>query len=696
MALGEFPKIKKNKTTDHEDSNSSSEEEIITLELLSASEEEDMEMDEKEFKKYLKRIFPNCKNLNKKIQEMNEIDKIIDEEIEKDKNKKKKASSASVSKKKKCAIRKVKEEEDEEIEKPLKRRSKRKKSKKKVISDSDSEYIPEEEEIEEAEEEEEEIYETEEEEEEEEEVDFEEMDEKEIVEYLKDSMQMNLVFTLGGNMEIEEEEEATEEESEEEEIETEPEIDETYKNILQDLKKYVPGKNEKGRTKVLEKLEKMAIKEQREIVKREKKEEKKSKKKNMKTFKKLLNDKNIINDFKYFEKMDISDQKKILAQVEEINSHTKVDKPYRIQLIESSIPMMYKNHALKKINMLKYMDPGSGEYYKVKQWVDAFMKIPFNTHSTIPVSMKNNSVDEIHEFMEKSKNTLNSVVYGLNDAKLQIMQMVGQWISNPGSVGNAIAIKGPMGTGKTTLIKDGISKILNRPFAFIPLGGATDSSYLEGHSYTYEGSLWGKIVDFLINCGSMNPVFYFDELDKVSDTPKGEEIIGILTHLTDTTQNSQYHDKYFSNIDFDLSQALFIFSYNEEEKVNPILRDRMYRIETKGYSNSDKIIIANDYLLPSICDRVNFEKEQINIPDDTINYINSNLTNGEKGVRNLKRCLETIYTKINLLRLMKAGTNLFNKDINIKVEFPFTVTQDVVNKLIKKHDGNIAPYGMYT
>ena len=522
------------------------------------------------------------------------------------------------------------------------------------------------------------------------------MDEKEIVEYLKDGMQMNLVFTLGGNMEIEEEEEATEEESEEEEIETEPEIDETYKNILQDLKKYVPGKNEKGRTKVLEKLEKMAIKEQREIVKREKKEEKKSKKKNMKTFKKLLNDKNIINDFKYFEKMDISDQKKILAQVEEINSHTKVDKPYRIQLIESSIPMMYKNHALKKINMLKYMDPGSGEYYKVKQWVDAFMKIPFNTHSTIPVSMKNNSVDEIHEFMEKSKNTLNSVVYGLNDAKLQIMQMVGQWISNPGSVGNAIAIKGPMGTGKTTLIKDGISKILNRPFAFIPLGGATDSSYLEGHSYTYEGSLWGKIVDFLINCGSMNPVFYFDELDKVSDTPKGEEIIGILTHLTDTTQNSQYHDKYFSNIDFDLSQALFIFSYNEEEKVNPILRDRMYRIETKGYSNSDKIIIANDYLLPSICDRVNFEKEQIIIPDDTINYINSNLTNGEKGVRNLKRCLETIYTKINLFRLMKADTNLFNKDINIKVEFPFTVTQDVVNKLIKKHDGNVAPYGMYT
>ena len=82
----------------------------------------------------------------------------------------------------------------------------------------------------------------------------------------------------------------------------------------------------------------------------------------------------------------------------------------------------------------------------------------------------------------------------------------------------------------------------------------------------------------------MNPVIYFYELDKISDTPKGEEIAGILTHLTDTSQNTQFHDKYFAEIDFDLSKCLFIFSYNDESKVNPILQDRMYRIETKGYN----------------------------------------------------------------------------------------------------------------
>ena len=101
------------------------------------------------------------------------------------------------------------------------------------------------------------------------------------------------------------------------------------------------------------------------------------------------------------------------------------------------------------------------------------------------------------------------LVYGLDNVKLQVMQMLGQWISNPKAVGSAMAIHGPMGTGKTTLVKDGISKILGREFIFIALGGATDSSFLEGHSYTYEGSSWGKIVDLLMQCRTMNPIIYF-------------------------------------------------------------------------------------------------------------------------------------------------------------------------------------------
>jgi ATP-dependent Lon protease len=424
--------------------------------------------------------------------------------------------------------------------------------------------------------------------------------------------------------------------------------------------------------------------------------QKKQKGKNTRKFKTLLREKNVMNDVKFFkENMTQEQQRIVIKQMEEIKKFSDVEKPYRLQLLEADIPVAFKACAYKKINTLKYMEPGAGEYYKIKNWVDTFMQIPFGKFKHLPITI-DDGIEKCHEFMENAKKTLDEAVFGLNDAKLQIMQMIGQLLVNPSAVGTAIAIKGPMGTGKTTLIKDGISKILGRDFAFIALGGATDSSFLEGHSYTYEGSLWGRIVDTIINCKCMNPVFYFDELDKVSDTPRGEEIIGILTHLTDTTQNSKFHDKYFAEIEFDLSRCLFIFSYNEEAKVNPILRDRMYRIHTKGYDQPQKTTIANNYLLPKIREQVKFNSTDIVIPEETIHHLITTHTEKEDGVRNLKRCLEIIHTKLNLYRLMKPGTNLFESDMSIEVEFPLTVTPEIVDKLIKKNTETGSWTNMYS
>jgi ATP-dependent Lon protease len=340
------------------------------------------------------------------------------------------------------------------------------------------------------------------------------------------------------------------------------------------------------------------------------------------------------------------------------------------------------------------MDPSTGEYHKLRAWIDAFMRIPFGNYEKLPVCISD-GIEKCHAFMETSQQILNDAVYGLDDAKMQIMQFLGQLISNPKATGSTIAIHGPMGTGKTSLIKEGVSKILNRPFAFIALGGATDSSFLEGHSYTYEGSVWGKIVQIIMDSKCMNPVIYFDELDKVSDTSKGEEIIGVLTHLTDTTQNSLFHDKYFSQIDFDLSKCLFIFSYNDESKINPILKDRMYRIQTKGYSQKEKAIISTKYLLPRICEQVNFTREDITIPPETINYIIEKYCGKEDGVRNLKRCIEIIFTKLNLFRLMKPGSNLFKDNIKLSIEFPIKITNDIVDKLIKTEETKGALMNMY-
>ena len=193
----------------------------------------------------------------------------------------------------------------------------------------------------------------------------------------------------------------------------------------------------------------------------------------------------------------------------------------------------------------------------------------------------------------------------------------------------------------------------------------------------------------------MNPIIYFDELDKVSDTPKGEEIIGILTHLIDTSQNTQFHDKYFADIDFDLSKCLFIFSYNDESKINPILKDRMYKIHTKGYDSKEKTVIARDYLLPSVQKQINFKADDIEISDDVINHIITSYTEQEKGVRNLKRCLEILHTKLNLYRLTDGlGSTLFKEDILENVTFPYTLNEDIISKLIKRKE-NSFPTQLY-
>jgi ATP-dependent Lon protease len=467
-----------------------------------------------------------------------------------------------------------------------------------------------------------------------------------------------------------------------------------YGKLVNEMKELIDAKNKGGEAfkKKLDKMQKAAEEEEK---KRLDKEVKTKKQKNFKKFRKLLRGKRKVTDIKYFRSLDIETQENIMNKMKEVQEYSNEEKPHKFKLIESGIPVQYKAMAMRKLDSLEWMDPGSGEYYKIKQWVDNFMKIPFGKHSSLPVTLEDGK-EKYQAFMENAKTVLDEAVYGLDDAKMQIMQLVGQWIANPRSMGKAIAIKGPMGTGKTTLVKEGVSKILNRPFSFVALGGATDSSFLEGHSYTYEGSIWGRIVDTLINCGSMNPVFYFDELDKVSQTPKGEEIIGILTHLTDTSQNDKYHDKYFSNIDFDLSKALFIFSYNDESKVNPILRDRMYRISTQGYKKDQKDIIAQKYLIPKIIKEVNFNKDEIIIPKETVEYICDHLVEEEKGVRNLKRALEIIYTKINLFRLIPKDSKLFDNEKHIEVKFPFTVTPDIVKNIVKKSDKqNPIPYGMF-
>ena len=256
----------------------------------------------------------------------------------------------------------------------------------------------------------------------------------------------------------------------------------------------------------------------------------------------------------------------------------------------------------------------------------------------------NNSMKQITQVLDDS-------VYGHTKAKRQIERVIGQWITGEQS-GYCFGFEGPPGVGKTSLARKGLANCLKdkdgttRPFSFIALGGSSNGSTLSGHNYTYVGSTWGRIVDILMEQKCMNPIIFIDELDKVSRTENGKEIIGILTHLIDPTQNEGFQDKYFNGIDIDMSKALFIFSYNDVSAIDRILLDRIHRIKFDHLTLFDKLEITNKYILPELYDKIGLN-DIIKLDDDVIKFIIENYTN-ESGVRKLKEILFEIISEINL------------------------------------------------
>jgi endopeptidase La len=375
---------------------------------------------------------------------------------------------------------------------------------------------------------------------------------------------------------------------------------------------------------------------------------------------------------KYYSKLTNKEQNDLYAKLVEINNYKKVDKPKLVEIMSFPIPLSQKNYIMKQyITLLNSHHPDN----KLRTWVDAVLSFPFGKYKGI--DLKNiNSSEEVQSFLTNLETIMDSAVWGHIDAKRQIIQMMGQQIRNPDAKGNVLGIWGPPGNGKTTLIKEGIAKAMDKPFVFISLGGATDSSFLEGHSYTYEGSIYGRIANGIINSGCMNPIIYFDELDKISRTPKGEEITNILVHLTDPSQNSHFRDKYFHGIDIDLSRATIIFSFNNIANVNPILLDRITTIETKYLMKPQKIHIAQNYLMPVILKETGLKNNDIKISNKNISKLVEKYTR-EGGVRKLKSLLYNIIREVNL-------ANLMNTDIlDTKINFPIKLTKKHINVFMK-------------
>jgi ATP-dependent Lon protease len=303
----------------------------------------------------------------------------------------------------------------------------------------------------------------------------------------------------------------------------------------------------------------------------------------------------------------------------------------------------------------------------------------------IEIDLIEKQQSEIRSYIEHVNKTLTKAVHGHDTAKRQVERIIGQWI-NGEQTGYCFGFEGPPGLGKTSLAKKGIANCLidndgtPRPFTFIAIGGASNGSTLEGHNYTYVASTWGRVVDILMEKKCMNPIIFIDELDKVSHTEHGREIIGILTHLIDPTQNDTFQDKYFNGIELDLSKALFIFSYNDVELVDRILLDRIHRIKFNALTLDDKLIIANDYLMPEVLEKMGLTSV-VKIPDETMIYIIDKYTN-EPGVRKLRQLLFEIVGEINIASL--RGEIVHQTPICVSIK-------DVKEKYLRDRD-MIRPY----
>jgi ATP-dependent Lon protease len=384
----------------------------------------------------------------------------------------------------------------------------------------------------------------------------------------------------------------------------------------------------------------------------------------------------------YFKSQPETKRKELCMLMERMSSLslTEGDVPHKFKVLELPISDYVKSTVIKKISAVEEMGPESGESYKLRTWIDAFLRIPFGKIVPLPVRIDDGRA-KCTEFMMEARKIMDDSIYGMVPAKTQILQILAQLLVNPNSVGNVIALQGPMGVGKTSLARSAIAKVMKRPFEFFSLGGASDIANFVGHSYTYEGSMWGRIADSIMHAGAMNPVLYFDELDKVSGTPHGEEVINMMIHLTDRSQNSQFHDRYFSGVDFDLSQCLFVFSFNDIEKVHPILRDRMSVIHCGGYNETDKKAILKDYIWPQLLDRLKFKMEEVSLTDEAIKHLISEFSGDEKGVRTLIRTVESMMTRLNMLRIID-DESMKQNSFYVEYTTPFVITETVLKKLL--------------
>ena len=364
--------------------------------------------------------------------------------------------------------------------------------------------------------------------------------------------------------------------------------------------------------------------------------------------------------------------------------------PLRIRVLQSNLPESLRLRIFEDLTRV-----GCEKYLT---WVEKVLRLPFGKRHN-----RNSVPDEdLPSLLSSARLQMDSTTTGHSVAKREVLKILCQSSTVKSGVGYgrySLGLEGPPGTGKTHFVKHTLSRALGRPLVSIGLGGASDISYLLGSIYVYEGSKEGRLANALMESGCCDPIIHFDEVDKVSQTEKGQEIISALIHLVDPTANASLQDRYFHNVDIDFSECTFVFSYNDPSRVSPILLDRMIRISMPSPSDSERETIVRDHIVPRVQKRIG---SKVCLSDEATRVALSHSTKSGEGMRGIEKTVDHILSTADLcLRCGEEegsvvgadGTRVLDEGGNVSSSFASRV---LLSEVPESGHTSPPPLGMYS
>lgn len=308
------------------------------------------------------------------------------------------------------------------------------------------------------------------------------------------------------------------------------------------------------------------------------------------------------------------------------------------KVISAGMPIAVETEALKQLSRLERMHPDASEATMVRTYLDWMVDLPWSKQSEDIIDIKN------------AKQILDDDHYDLQKAKDRVLEFLAVRKLKSSMKGPILCFSGPPGVGKTSLGRS-IARAMGREYFRIALGGVKDEAEIRGHRRTYVGAMPGKVIQALRQAKTRNPVIVLDEIDKMASDFRGDPASAMLEVL-DPEQNSTFRDNYL-NVDFDLSNVLFIATANVVENIPAALRDRMEMISIPGYTENDKLLITKKHLIDRQIEANGITKENIAFTDEGIKFLIAGYTR-EAGLRNLEREIGSVCRKVAKQVVMDA------------------------------------------